>query len=818
MSSTTASLGGALVFNGNPEFFVRKASAGSRQYRQDNVENGRHSHRHGEAVTWTWRGSCSSFRELRAGGRETAKLGLVPGRGRMESGVLDSRIFLGGENFCGVVPSAERCVFRCGRASVSNSNSSTSSNDDNKPEWRSNVSGSAGGRRSEIKRIAHRRLFQLSAQKQGSGEQWGIKSRKVRIGLTYRLLQFGRAGGAGGGGASGGGNNGNGWGGSGGGGNGDEEDPLPSPDEGGFNFFTSLYLLLRGKCQAGLWVWAASAFLAGFFVSSLDLKDSAHARSFSKPRMLADGTNGGNGGGEKNGERAVAVDGSGDEKNKGLSGAVWEVKGGKWKRFITDLEEDEFLFDGVKRSEEEAQAYEHSFETPEERRDHKEDVKRKRKLSSPLQGRSIEAFLKDAGVQCGELVKQVFLPAGFPGSVTEDYLEFTYWRLAQIVASQISGVLTTQALLYAVGLGKGAIPTAAAVNWVLRDGIGYLSKIMLSKYGRHFDVHPKGWRLISDIIENASYGLELLTPAVPHLFVYLAAAAGAGRSAAGLIQAATKSCFNANFAAQRNFAEIIAKGEAQGMASKSVGIGLGILISGYVGSSGPLLVVTFGAVSALHIFFNLKSYQAVQLRTLNPYRASLVIAQYLESGNVPTIRDVNAEEPIFFGLPLFDSKQNVNQKLLNSLSPAAKKVASTIEKDVELGASLGQVVNTKGEADALMDLYSQDQYLLARRGDRMMVVLKDAASPRDMLRAMVQLMYIYNSDKDQNMSAGIIRDCSRDGILRVTYNLMDKNFDSITGVLAEGGWVSDGLVARPAPNRLVEDNCQTLQHLVDVKA
>lgn len=100
-------------------------------------------------------------------------------------------------------------------------------------------------------------------------------------------------------------------------------------------------------------------------------------------------------------------------------------------------------------------------------------------------------------------------------------------------------VLLLQALLYAVGLGKGAIPTAAAVNWVLRDGIGYLSKIVLSKYGRHFDVHPKGWRLVSDVIENMSYGLELLTPTFPHLFVYLAAAAGAGRSAAGLIQVYT---------------------------------------------------------------------------------------------------------------------------------------------------------------------------------------------------------------------------------------------------------------------------------------
>lgn len=74
------------------------------------------------------------------------------------------------------------------------------------------------------------------------------------------------------------------------------------------------------------------------------------------------------------------------------------------------------------------------------------------------------------------------------------------------------------------------------MNWVLKDGIGYLSKIFLSKFGRHFDVNPKGWRLFADLLENTAYGLELLTPAFPHLFVLIGAAAGAGRSAAALIQ------------------------------------------------------------------------------------------------------------------------------------------------------------------------------------------------------------------------------------------------------------------------------------------
>ncbi|VFQ70544.1 unnamed protein product [Cuscuta campestris] len=174
---------------------------------------------------------------------------------------------------------------------------------------------------------------------------------------------------------------------------------------------------------------------------------------------------------------------------------------------------------------------------------------------SNLKYPSFRDFTIDLWMCCRNLAMNLMLPEGYPESVTSDYLEYSLWRGVQGVAAQISGVLATQALLYAVGLGKGAIPTAAAVNWVLKDGIGYLSKILLSNYGRNFDVNLKGWRLFADLMENAAFGLEILTPAFPHLFVPIGAVAGAGRSASALIQAATRSCFCAGFAAQRNFAE-----------------------------------------------------------------------------------------------------------------------------------------------------------------------------------------------------------------------------------------------------------------------
>ncbi|KAL8464642.1 hypothetical protein ACS0TY_034226 [Phlomoides rotata] len=134
--------------------------------------------------------------------------------------------------------------------------------------------------------------------------------------------------------------------------------------------------------------------------------------------------------------------------------------------------------------------------------------------------------LGDSWSKCKDIAIRLLLPEGYPESVTSDYLEYSLWRGVQGVAAQISGVLATQALLYTVGLGKGAIPTTVAVNWVLNDGIGYLSKIMLSKYGRHFDVNPKGWRLFADFLENAAFGMEILTPVFSHLFVQIGAIAG----------------------------------------------------------------------------------------------------------------------------------------------------------------------------------------------------------------------------------------------------------------------------------------------------
>ncbi|CAO2816694.1 unnamed protein product [Amaranthus hypochondriacus] len=407
---------------------------------------------------------------------------------------------------------------------------------------------------------------------------------------------------------------------------------------------------------------------------------------------------------------------------------------------------------------------------------------------------------------CKDLVFRLMLPDGFPESVSSDYLDYSLWRGVQGIASQMSGVLATQSLLFAVGLGKGAIPTAAAINWVLKDGIGYLSKIMLSKFGRHFDVHPKGWRLFADLLENTAFGLEILTPAFPHLFVFIGAAAGAGRSAATLIQAATRSCFYAGFAAKRNFAEVIAKGEAQGMVSKSIGILLGIALASKVGSSTPLALASFGIITWVHMYCNLKSYQSIQLRTLNPYRASLVFSEYLLCGQVPSVIDVNNEEPLFPVLPFLNLRPSYKPDSSN-LSIEAKNAAAEIERRLEIGSALSDVIEKREDVDALINLYRNDNYILTEYKGRFCVILKESASPQDMLQSLYQINFLYWLETNAGIkSKTAFDDCKPGGKLHISLDYTQREFEHAKHDSEVAGWIIDGLIARPMPHRIRVNN------------
>lgn len=78
-------------------------------------------------------------------------------------------------------------------------------------------------------------------------------------------------------------------------------------------------------------------------------------------------------------------------------------------------------------------------------------------------------------------IREVFLPYGYPDSVSEDYFEYQVWDTIQAFCSTITGTFTTQAILKGVGVGNAeAAPLAAAITWVLKDGTGMIGRILFA--------------------------------------------------------------------------------------------------------------------------------------------------------------------------------------------------------------------------------------------------------------------------------------------------------------------------------------------------
>ena len=127
--------------------------------------------------------------------------------------------------------------------------------------------------------------------------------------------------------------------------------------------------------------------------------------------------------------------------------------------------------------------------------------------------------------------RALFLPDGFPASVSSDYLDFQVYDSIQGLSSYCRGVLTTQALLLGLGVGEEAatplnaafqcaprlcsvyppcpffrarfLPLADArtLAGIMKDLVGMLGGMLFSLVqGSSFDGDAKQWRFFADVM------------------------------------------------------------------------------------------------------------------------------------------------------------------------------------------------------------------------------------------------------------------------------------------------------------------------------
>jgi hypothetical protein len=289
-------------------------------------------------------------------------------------------------------------------------------------------------------------------------------------------------------------------------------------------------------------------------------------------------------------------------------------------------------------------------------------------------------------------------------------------------------VLSTQSLLFAMNAvdvsGDGAaasvvVPTAAAaaaLNWVMKDGLGQLGTLLVAgRFGSRVDAHPQLWYAAAGVMLEFSLATELASPLFPAHFVVAGAAASTCKGMSWLAGGGAQAALLLSLAGRNNMGDLAAKGGAQATAASLLGTAAGIGFSAACHGNHTAMVIACATVLPLHLLSVWRCAAAVPLQTVSPGLAVL-LADAFWAGSVP------APQP---GLTM-----RLRARGLFSIS------------------ALPAVTPTTEDLRTLAAVYTGERYMLRPEAGRTgaeargAVVLHAQATDRDVVQAALQLAWL----------------------------------------------------------------------------
>jgi len=332
--------------------------------------------------------------------------------------------------------------------------------------------------------------------------------------------------------------------------------------------------------------------------------------------------------------------------------------------------------------------------------------------------------------KCKVWLRTVFLPEGFPNSVSSDYVSYQVWDTVQAFASSISGSLATTAVLKGVGVGDStATPLAATLTWLLRDGFAMVGRIVFAAYsGTGLDHDCKKWRMFADVLNDLAMCVELVAGSLPKaFFLPLVCVAGVGRSLVGVAGGATKAAVAQHQAKENNMADLAAKDGSQETLVNLVALIVNICLLPYVTEDAWITATLFVLLTFLHVYANYRAVTSLLLETLNVGRLSLILTSYLETSNILSIKEANQKESIL----LWTEQPNITVGASLSSAKISKRVLE--EKVEEMKAS-------------------EKAYFLFAKNAHVTIFVKTGAGPSDILEAYVEAFFMLDQSKQVTVS------------------------------------------------------------------
>ncbi|XP_070779682.1 RUS family member 1 isoform X1 [Enoplosus armatus] len=360
--------------------------------------------------------------------------------------------------------------------------------------------------------------------------------------------------------------------------------------------------------------------------------------------------------------------------------------------------------------------------------------------------------------------KSVFLPQGYPESVSNDYLQYQFWDTVQAFSSSLSGTLATQASLKGVGVGnQEATVAAATVTWLLRDGTGMLGRILFAwRKGTKLDSEAKKWRLFADVLNDIAMFMEILAPYFPACFTLIVCTAGIFKSIVGVAGGATRAALTVHQARRDNMADISAKDGSQETLVNLAGLLISLVLIPLVTDNPVLTLSLFFLFTVLHLFANYKAVRSVVMETFNEARLSIVLQQYLRERRILNPPEANQREPVFL-----EFKKTV---------------------PIKLGVRLQEVVQSPEELNLALKKNNLP-YLLGVRNGCVCVCLGPEASVHDEIRAMCQAVWLSSMlSPPTTREPPTLQQQSHWEMVHESHNLMDTIFNPFLKAVEAAGW------------------------------
>ncbi|KAL3751519.1 hypothetical protein ACJRO7_012365 [Eucalyptus globulus] len=366
-------------------------------------------------------------------------------------------------------------------------------------------------------------------------------------------------------------------------------------------------------------------------------------------------------------------------------------------------------------------------------------------------------------------VLEAFVPEGFPSSVTPDYVPFQAWDSLQGLSTYIRTMLSTQALLSAIGVGeKSATVLGATFQWFLRDLTGMIGGILFTFYqGSNLDSNAKMWRLVADFMNDLGMLMDLVSPLYPSAFVFVVCLGSLSRSFTGVASGATRAALTQHFALQNNAADISAKEGSQETLATMIGMALGMLLA-RVTIGHPLFIwFSFLSLTIFHMYANYKAVQCLALTSLNVERSSIVLKHFMETGQVLSPAQVSKLEHI---LPTrISSWGSKKVKSLHTQIKLGVRVSSLKQQEMMILLRTAESHHCKGK------------YLIVERNKDISIVMHKNATAADVLQSFIHALVEAYQLKDDSAHSE-------------SQTWMDKNYEVFLLKLKSLGWKTERLL------------------------